>query len=77
MLAVLGNPLWGGIPPAKGEVCSVGLYMDPALLMEPRVASVVYSTFSHLRQIAQLHPYLDTGSFTTLVQALVVSKLDF
>ena len=45
--------------------------------MESQVASVVRTTFYHLRRVAQLRPYLDVGALTTLVRALVISGLDY
>ena len=61
----------------KDEVCSLGVLLDPALSMASQIASVVQYTYFHLKQIAQLHPYLDTGSLNTLVHTLVVSRLDY
>ena len=73
----IGNSLsFGGMTLAtKSEVRSLGIHLDPALTMETRVASVVHSAYFHLWQIAQLPPYLD-GGLTTLVHALVISRLD-
>ena len=44
--------------------------------METQVASVVHSAYYHLWQIAELRPYLDGGALTTLVHALIISRLD-
>lgn len=57
---------------AKNEVHSLGVLVDPALSMDTQIVSVVCSACFHLSQIVQLHRYLDTGSLTTLVHALVV-----
>ena len=57
-------------------VRSLGVHLDPALTMETQVASVVHTAFFHLWQIPRLQPYLDTGALTTLVHALVISRLD-
>ena len=46
------------------------------LTMEMQVVLVVRNTFFHLWRIARLHPYLDTRVLTTLVRALVISRLD-
>ena len=74
----LGNFLtFGGATlPAKDGVRSLGIHLDPALTMESQVASVVRTAFYHLRRIAQLRPYLEVGALTTLVHALVISRLD-
>ena len=46
------------------------------LTMETQVVSVVHYTYFHLWRIVQLCPYLDGGALTTLVHALVISRLD-
>ena len=38
---------------------------------------MVRSAHLHLQRIAQLCPYLDAGAVTTLVHALVVSRIDY
>ena len=38
---------------------------------------MVLSAYFHLWRIAQLHPYLDVGALTTLIHALVISRLDY
>ena len=68
-------PFWGVTPPAKDGVRSLRIHLNLALTMETQVASVVRSTFFHLRRIAQLRSYLDVGALTTLVHALVISRL--
>uniref|UniRef100_A0ABM5FTP4 Reverse transcriptase domain-containing protein n=1 Tax=Pogona vitticeps TaxID=103695 RepID=A0ABM5FTP4_9SAUR len=75
----LGNSLmyWGVALAAKSGVRSLGVHLDPTLTMETQVASVVRSAFFHLWRIARLRPYLDTGTLTTLVHALVISRLDY
>ena len=75
----LGNSLsFGGVTlTTKSEVRSLGVHLYPALTMETQVASVVCSAYFHLCRIAQLCPYLDVGELTTLVHALVISRLDY
>ena len=73
----LGNSLsFGGVTlTAKSEVRSLEVQLDLAFTMETQVASVVRSAYFHLWQIAQLRPHLDVGVLTSLVHALVVSRL--
>lgn len=52
----------------KDEVPNLGVVLDPALSVNIHIMSQVCSTYFHLRQIAQLHSYLDIWSFTNLVQ---------
>ena len=71
-------PFGGGMTlTTKSEVRSLGVHLDTALTMETQVSSVVHSAHFHLWRIAQLHPYLDVGVLTTLVHALIVSRLDY
>ena len=46
----------------NNEVHSLGVLLDPALSIASQVASVVRSTYFHLKWVIQLYPYLDTGS---------------
>ena len=69
--------LWEGVTLAtKSGVCSLGIHLDPVFTVETQVALVVRTSFFHLRWIAQQRPYLDVGALTTLVNALVISRLD-
>ena len=61
----------------QNEVRSLGVLLDPMLTMESQVASAVRPAHFHLRRIAQLRPYLDTEALTTLVHALVISRVDY
>ena len=45
--------------------------------MEIQVASVVRVAHFHLWRITQLRPYLDAGAHTTLIHALVISRIDY
>ena len=68
---------WGETLTTKSVVHSLGVHLDPALTMEFQVASVVCTAHLHLWWIAQLCSYLDAGAFTTLVHALLISRLDY
>ena len=69
-------PFGGATLAAKSGVRCLGVHLDPTLTMETQVASVVRTAFFHLWQIGRLRPYLDMGALTTLVHALVISRLD-
>ena len=77
----LGNSLsffGGGMTfTMKSRVSGLGVHLNPALTMETQVASMVRTNYFNLWRIAQLHPYLDVGALTTLVHALVVSRLTY
>ena len=70
-------PFKGVTLSTKDEVHSLGVLLDPALSVASQVASVVHSSYFHLKRVAQLRRYLDTRSLTTLVYALVVLRLDY
>ena len=76
MVGGLGDSLKGMTLATKNGFHSLGIYLDPMLTMETQVASVVRTAFFHLWQITRLRPYLDMGLLTTLVHALVISRLD-
>ena len=83
----VGGPTFGGLGTSlsfggvtlttKSEVQSLEIHLDPALTMETQVVSVVRYAYFHLWRIAQLHLYFDGGALTTLVHALVISRLDY
>ena len=67
-----GSALW-----FRYQVCTLGILLDPALCWESQVATMSRSAFHQLRLIAQLCPYLDERSVRTLMQALVISGIDY
>ena len=68
---------WGVTLTTKSEGHSLGVHLDPALTMETQVSSVIRSAHFHFQQIVQLRPFLEVGELTTLVHALVVSRLNY
>ena len=52
-------------------------HLDPTLVVETQVVSVVRTTYFHLQWIAHLRPDLDVVALTTLFHALVVLRLDY
>uniref|UniRef100_R4GDH7 Reverse transcriptase domain-containing protein n=1 Tax=Anolis carolinensis TaxID=28377 RepID=R4GDH7_ANOCA len=82
----LGRP--GGreiqLPTLDGEtlrlsssVKSLGVLLDPLLTMEAQVSAVSRSAFFHLCQARQLAPYLSRNDLATVIQAMVISRLDY
>ncbi|XP_061451815.1 uncharacterized protein LOC133369973 [Rhineura floridana] len=63
--------------PLKEQVRSLGVLLDPSLSLEAQVASVARSAFYQLRLVAQLRPYLDREHLTSVIHALVTSRLDY
>ena len=51
--------------------------LNLALSWDSLIANVSRSAFRHLSLIAHLQPYLDRGSLKTLVQALVLYRIDY
>uniref|UniRef100_A0A803TEE6 Reverse transcriptase domain-containing protein n=1 Tax=Anolis carolinensis TaxID=28377 RepID=A0A803TEE6_ANOCA len=84
----LGRPGGGGgeiqLPTLDGEtlrpsssVKSIGVLLDPLLTMEAQVSAVSRSAFFHLRQARRLAPYLTRNDRATVIQATVISRLDY
>uniref|UniRef100_A0A803TXA2 Reverse transcriptase domain-containing protein n=1 Tax=Anolis carolinensis TaxID=28377 RepID=A0A803TXA2_ANOCA len=82
----LGRP--GGreiqLPTLDGEtlrpsssVKSLGVSWDPLLTMEAQVSAVSRSAFFHLRQARRLAPFLSRNDLATVIQATVISRLDY
>lgn len=58
-------------------VRSLGVLLDSSLSLSPYVSSVARACFYHLRRIRQIRHSLDRYSLKTIVQALVLSRLDY
>uniref|UniRef100_A0A803SMB9 Reverse transcriptase domain-containing protein n=1 Tax=Anolis carolinensis TaxID=28377 RepID=A0A803SMB9_ANOCA len=82
----LGRPGSGDIqlPTLDGEVLrpsslvkSLGVLLDPSLTMQAQVSAVTKTAFFHLRQARRLAPYLSRDNLATVIQATVISRLDY
>ena len=58
-------------------VRDLGVLLDNKLLMTHHISSVTKSCFFHLRQICQIKSCLNELCLQTLVQALVIFRLDY
>ncbi len=59
------------------SVRSLGVQFDQHLTMEKQVASIVKSCFYHLSNIGRIRRYISEGACKTLVNSLVISRLDY
>ena len=59
------------------QVRSLGVILDNELTMTSHVSSVVFARFYQLRQIRCIRSSLTDTAATTLVHALISSKLDY
>ena len=64
------------IKPSK-SIKSLGVVLDQQLNMENRISTVTKSVYFYTRNISKIRPYLSLNTAKTLVQALVISRLDF
>ena len=55
----------------------LGVFLDNTLSMSNHISTVTKSYFSHLRRIRQIKRCLNEKCLRTLVQALVISRLDY
>ena len=51
--------------------------MNPALTMAYQILALAKSGFYQLKWTAHFHPFLNRKSLTTLVQVLIISKIDY
>src|SRR6218665_2536433 len=58
-------------------VCDLGVLLDNTLSLKSQIASITKSCFFHLRRIRQVKKSLIENCLRTLVQALVISRLDY
>ena len=56
---------------------NIGVIVDQSLSMKPHVNAVCKSSFFHLRNIGFIRKYLTPNSAKIIIQALIVSKLDY
>ena len=62
---------------STGKVKNLGIIEDPQLSMTHQVNAVCKSAFYQLRNIARIRSYLTDEATKTLVQSLVISRLDY
>uniref|UniRef100_A0A6I8NYQ6 Reverse transcriptase domain-containing protein n=1 Tax=Ornithorhynchus anatinus TaxID=9258 RepID=A0A6I8NYQ6_ORNAN len=55
----------------------LGVTLDSALSFTPHIRSVTRSCRSHLHDIVKIRPYLSSQTATSLVLALIISRLDY
>src|SRR6218665_3623866 len=58
-------------------VRDLGVLLDNTLSLKFQIASITKSCFFHLRRIGQVKKSLNENCLCTLVQALVISRLDY
>ena len=59
------------------SVENLGITFDSKMTMEGRVNAVTQSIYFHVRNIAKVRQYLSLDTAKTLVQTLIVSRLDY
>ena len=59
------------------SACNIGVIVDQSLSMKPHVNAVCKSSFFHLRNIGFIRKYLILNSAKIIIQALIVSELDY
>ena len=59
------------------EIKSLGVKMDSLLTMEKHINYVTSSAYYHIKRISKARQFLDLNSTKSLVQNLVISRLDY
>ena len=55
----------------------LGVTLDNVMRMERQINNVTKTAYYHIRRITKVRKYLDTESTKTLIQSLVISRLDY
>ena len=61
----------------SAHIRSLGVKLDPEIIIEPQIADVCKSAYYHLRRINKIRKYLTEDSTTILVHSLVTGRLDY
>jgi hypothetical protein len=59
------------------QVKNLGVVFDQCMSMTNHVNAIAKTCYFHLRNISRIRPYLTTNACKTMVQALVLSRLDY
>lgn len=59
------------------QACSLGVLLDPGLLLEGQVVAVAKEAYHQLRQVQQLWAFLGKRDLATVTHALLTSTLDY
>lgn len=63
--------------PLSLQVRNIGVVFDPVLRFDKHISSVVRDCNFHLRNLSIIKKHLDKESLTTLIHALISSRLDY
>ncbi len=63
--------------PVSEQVKNLGVFWDSSMTMSRQITNICQSSYFHLHQIGRLRRYLTTETSRTLMQALVISRLDY
>jgi len=64
-------------PVGLSAVCDLGIMLDAEVTMSTHVSAVVKASFAALRRIRSVRRSIPRRALLTLIQALVVSKVDY
>ena len=56
---------------------SLGVHLDQCMTMENQINAVTKSAYFHIKNVSKIRKYLTLSSAKTVVQSLVVSRLDY
>ena len=62
---------------ASPYIKNLGVYLDSSMSMTKHVDNIVRTCYLYIRNISRIRPYLSVKSCQSLVQAYVISRLDY
>ena len=67
----------GSIIPAVNSTKILGVTLDAKMTLDNHISNTCKATYMHIRRINSIRKYLSTHAVKTLVQSLVISRLDY
>jgi len=67
----------GSSVPLANHIKLLGVTLDSHLNFDRPISNVCFSSYSHIRALRHIRPYLDSGTSKTIACAIVACRLDY